>query len=61
VESVHYTLARNWIAQFETPLRTLDALHLAIAFTHQIPLVTADEGLGVSAEALGVEVRILRP
>jgi predicted nucleic acid-binding protein len=60
LEPVHYNMARDWIRQFNTPLRTLDALHLAIAFFHRVPLVTADEGLAVSAVALGVEVRILR-
>ncbi|MCC5664496.1 type II toxin-antitoxin system VapC family toxin [Nostoc sp. CHAB 5784] len=28
VETVHYNLAREWISRFDTPLRTLDALHL---------------------------------
>lgn len=40
VETVHYNLAREWISRFNTPLRTLDALHLAIAFQNNIPLVT---------------------
>ena len=31
LEPVHYNLAREWIGRFDTPLRTLDALHLAIA------------------------------
>ena len=44
--SVHYQLARNWIAQFNTSLRTLDALHLACASYNKILLVTADEALG---------------
>jgi uncharacterized protein len=60
VEPRHYGLARDWIGQFATPLRTLDALHLAIAFTARIALATADEGLAASAEMLGVDVRILR-
>ena len=60
LESIHYHRARDWIGQFDTSLRTLDALHLAIAAAHQIPLITADEGLGVSADLLGVEVQILR-
>ncbi|MHC5822998.1 MAG: type II toxin-antitoxin system VapC family toxin [Nostoc sp.] len=60
VETVHYNLARDWISRFDTPLRTLDALHLAIAFQNNIPLVTADETLATSAEVLGVEVLLLR-
>lgn len=61
VESIHYTLARDWIARFEVPLRSLDALHLAIAFSPEIPLVTADAGLAASATALGVTAQIVRP
>jgi uncharacterized protein len=61
VEPVHYNLARDWIGQFDTPLRTLDALHLAIAASHNIAIVTADEGLAESARRLGVEVLILAP
>ncbi|MCC5607383.1 type II toxin-antitoxin system VapC family toxin [Nostoc sp. CHAB 5834] len=60
VETVHYSLARQWISRFDTPLRTLDALHLTIAFQNHIRLVTADEALATSAEILGVEVLLLR-
>ena len=60
LEPAHYETARNWIKRFDTPLRTLDALHLAIAASHNIPLVTADEGLVASADVLGVEVQLLR-
>jgi uncharacterized protein len=59
VEPGHYSMARDWIGQFDTPLRTLDALHLAIASSHDISLVTADVGLTESARRLGVEVRTL--
>jgi uncharacterized protein len=59
VEPIHYSMARDWIGQFDTPLRTLDALHLAIAATHDISLVTADMGLAESARRLGVKVRAL--
>jgi hypothetical protein len=34
-------------------------LHLAIASSHDIPLVTADVGLAESARRLGVEGRAL--
>ena len=59
LEPVYYQLAREWISRFETPLRTLDALHLACASSNDLCLVTADEALAESAEALGVEVRLL--
>jgi predicted nucleic acid-binding protein len=60
VETVHYKLARDWISRFDIPLRTLDTLHLAIAFSYEISLITADEGLAASAKVLGVPVQILR-
>ena len=34
--------ARDWFAQFTSPLRTLDGLHLAIAWTNGLTLLTAD-------------------
>ncbi|MCP6757869.1 MAG: type II toxin-antitoxin system VapC family toxin [Fischerella sp. CENA71] len=60
VEPIHYNLAREWVSRFETPLRTLDALHLAIASQNNIRLVTADEALAASAGILGVEFQLLR-
>jgi uncharacterized protein len=59
--SQHYQIAKNWMQQFDTPLRTLDALHLAIASDLSIPLITADFGLAKSAERLNVAVQILQP
>jgi uncharacterized protein len=59
LEPVHYQLAREWIGRFETSLRTLDALHLACASSNNLRLVTADEALAQSAEALEVEVQLL--
>jgi uncharacterized protein len=59
VEALHYRLAQNWIRRFDTPLRTLDALHLAIASSQGICLITADQGLAGSAERFGVEVQLL--
>ena len=61
LQPIHYQLARDWISRFETPLRTLDALHLAIAALHDLCLVTADKALFVSAEVFGVKVQIIRP
>lgn len=53
------TRAREWISRFQTPLCTLDALHLAIASLNNITLVTADQGLAASAGVLGVAVQLL--
>ncbi len=60
IEPVHFNLAQGWISRFDTTLRTLDALHLAIAAANNLRLVTADEALGKSAEIIGLEVQILR-
>jgi predicted nucleic acid-binding protein len=55
----HWRLARGWIGLFSTPLRTLDALHLAVASAEERELITADKSLWRSADLLGVEVRFI--
>jgi uncharacterized protein len=57
----HYQIAKAWIQHFDTPLRTLDALHLAVANEQQVPLITADIGLARSAMNLNVNVQLLTP
>jgi len=59
VQPRHYSTARNWVSQFNTPLRTLDALHLAIAAKNSIPLITADIQFANSANILGIEVTLI--
>lgn len=54
-----FALARGWISRFDTPLRTLDALHLAAAFSQGLPIWTADIGMARSAAALGVDHHFL--
>ncbi|MDY7002453.1 MAG: type II toxin-antitoxin system VapC family toxin [Cyanobacteriota bacterium] len=61
VEPMHYRIALQWVGGLETSLRTLDALHLAIAYCRDITLVTADSVLANSAEFLGVVVQLLEP
>jgi uncharacterized protein len=60
LETIHYHLAREWISRFTTPLRTLDALHLAVASQNNIRLVTADAALAASAQFLGVDIILLQ-
>jgi predicted nucleic acid-binding protein len=60
IEPKHYSTARDWISQFNTPLRTLDALHLSIAVTNNKSIITADQQLAESAEILGIEVNLIR-
>jgi predicted nucleic acid-binding protein len=55
----HYRLARDWIGQFHTSLRTLDALHLAVASSEGLVLFTADQNLVAAAEALSVAALLL--
>lgn len=57
----HYQTAKSWIQHFDTPLRTLDALHLAVANEQKVPLITADVGLARSAVSLNIDVQILAP
>lgn len=59
VEMSDYTLARNWIAQMATPLRVLDAIHLAVASSNGLSLLTADEVLAASARHFGVKCRLI--
>ncbi len=59
IEAREFLLAREWIGRFTTPLRTLDALHLARAFTSGLPLLTADRALAGSASVLGVEHKLI--
>ena len=59
VQNHHYRLARDWIGHFNTALRTLDALHLAIASVEELILVTADKVLARSAESLGVKATVV--
>ena len=57
VESRHWRLARSYIGLFNTSLRTLDALHLAIASLEEFELVTSDQQLVQAAAVLGVRTR----
>jgi len=54
VQPHHYTLARDWIGLFKLSLKSLDALHLAIASSEGLTIVSADRNLLRSAEALGL-------
>ena len=57
-EPEHKT-AENWLAALNTPLRTLDALHLACAHVNQLQLWTTDKKLAASAKLLGVDYRLI--
>ncbi len=60
LELRQYALAAEWIGRFSTPLRSADALHLASAFTCELRLLTADQGLARSAEHFGVDCELIK-
>ena len=59
LKNQHYRLARDWIFRFDLPLRTLDALHLAVYSINNFSLVTADDKLAQSATILGIDILLL--
>lgn len=59
VEARHFALAREWISRFDSPLRAMDALHLAVAFTNSMPILTADAVQSRIARNLGLESRLI--
>ena len=60
VQRRHYETAREWLARFTFPLRSLDALHLALADAEGLRLATADQALSRSARDLGLAVLLVR-
>jgi predicted nucleic acid-binding protein len=57
----HYRLARDFIARFDLPLKSPDALHLAICAAEDLSLFTADRQLARNAEALSVDFELVEP
>jgi predicted nucleic acid-binding protein len=55
----HFEDARDRIATFSVALRSLDALHLAVALREEMELVTADAGLAAAMRSFGGEVQLL--
>ncbi len=54
-----FQLARNWLSSFSSPLRTLDALHLAAAFCNDLELITADKPLMAAAKHFSVRCHLV--
>jgi len=59
IEAREFALASEWLATFRTSLRALDALHLAVAFTSGLVLITADKVFAESAEHLGIQYELI--
>lgn len=60
VLAIHFEIARTWISKFSTPLRTLDALHLAVVSQTEMVFCTADVRLADAANFFGIEVQLIR-
>jgi uncharacterized protein len=56
----HFLNARTAIASMTTPLRTLDALHLAVAVSEQLAILTADLGFAQAAKTFKTKVLIVK-
>jgi predicted nucleic acid-binding protein len=55
IESEHWRIARGWLSLFNTPLRALDALHLAVSSSEQLIIIATDRQLLEAAKTLGVQ------
>jgi uncharacterized protein len=55
-----YSLARDWLSGFETSLISLDALHLAAAFSNGQTLLTTDKKFAEAAKQLRVPCNLIR-
>ena len=55
-----YFQARQWLQEFKgPPLRSGDALHLAMAKRQNLTIASADQGLAKVAEALGLPCQLI--
>jgi predicted nucleic acid-binding protein len=52
-----YDLAKDWLATFDAPLRALDAIHMAVAHTNSLTLITADSALAKACKTFGVPAK----
>jgi predicted nucleic acid-binding protein len=59
VRTRDYRVAKSWLGQFQGTLRTLDAVHLAVAEAASASMLTADRRLAAEAKALGLQSKLL--
>jgi len=59
VRSRNFLQARKWLSRFSSPLRVLDALHLAVAHEHGCRLLTSDRDLAAAAKHFRVRCRLI--
>ena len=60
IEHGDFVQARQWIARMDTALRTLDALHLAVAHRRDLEVLTADRGLSDASRTSELDVELMR-
>jgi uncharacterized protein len=60
IEAREYSLACEWLETFQTSLRALDALHLAVAYGNSLRLITSDKILAESAKRLKVKYKRIK-
>ncbi|WP_263820348.1 type II toxin-antitoxin system VapC family toxin [Salinibacter sp.] len=60
IEHGDFVQARQWIARMDTALRTLDALHLAVAHRRGLEVLTADEGVADAGPTFELDVELMR-
>ena len=56
IERRHFEMAGDWMLRFEFSVRTLDALHMAVASLDRLRLATLDQALARAARGLGLRV-----
>lgn len=56
----HYAKARSLISSFNATLHTLDALHLALAVSEKLPLLTADCTLAAATRKFRVKTTLVK-
>ena len=59
IQAGEYTLAGEWIEDFTSSLRSVDALHLAAASNNNLTLLTADKILAGAARHFGVKRQLI--
>lgn len=60
VQEQDFARARQWMAGRTTALRTLDALHLAVANRLEVPVLTAEVVMARAEKQLGVAVDLVQ-
>jgi hypothetical protein len=60
VSAREFAMAWKWLSTFSSPLRAADALHIAVAFSNDLLLLTADRVQAAAAKRFGVRCRLVR-